>query len=66
MKEIDSTEVCQTSMITGDCDFRGEYEIPGIPNQRLGIPETVQQASQAHQQGGWSPFERIESAGFEK
>ncbi len=44
--------------------FRGEYGISRIPNQRLGIGETLQHAPQARQHSVWRHLRRPECAGF--
>ena len=44
--------------------FRGEYGISGIPNQKLGIAETLQYATRACQHGIRRPLGRSECAGF--
>jgi hypothetical protein len=44
--------------------FRGEYGIPAIPNRRLAIAETLQQAHKACQHGVRSVLGRPKCAGF--
>src|SRR6266478_865513 len=65
MEEVDTAEVRQTLMITGDPDISRRISLPAIPNRRLGIAGTLQQSPRACQQGlRWS-IERVERAEFE-
>jgi hypothetical protein len=56
-------EVRRTRMNTGDSHISRRYRVSGIPNQWLGIPETPEHASGAHQFGARRPLGRPECAG---